>query len=93
MPFKCEYVIPETGVQIEHWQEAELVYNMKTGYVVFTLEGYFNKAAYDNGLQPVITKFYEIPEGSQPQLAAAGKSFLLGYVRALPEFERSEDVT
>lgn len=93
MPFKCEYIIPETGVKIEHWQESELVYNMKKGYVVFTLEGYFNKDSYENGLQPVITKFYEIPEGSQPQLVSAGKAFLLGYVRALPEFERSEDVT
>ena len=92
MPFKCEVVIPETGVTVEHWVESELVYNMKTGIVVFTVEGYFNKAAYDAGKQKVISKFFEIPEGTQPQLAAAGKAFLLGYVRALPEFEGSEDL-
>ena len=66
---------------------------MKSGYVVFTVEGYVNKEAHDSGKQPVLSKFFEIPEGSQPQLAAAGKAFLLGYVRALPIFEGSEDVT
>jgi hypothetical protein len=34
---------------------------------------------------------YDIPEGTQPELAQAGKAFLLGYIRALPEFAGSEN--
>lgn len=92
MPFLCDYTIENNGVAVGYWHEKELVYNMKTGIVVFTIDGYVNKQAYDDGLDPVLSKFYEIPEGTQPQLAAAGNAFLLGYIRSLPEFEGSEDV-
>jgi hypothetical protein len=91
MPFLCDKEIEETGVVVGYWHEAELVYNMKTGVVVFTVEGYVNQDAYEAGKKPLVSKFFEIPEGTQPELAAAGKSFLLGYVRALPDFEGSED--
>jgi len=87
MPFLCDKEIEETGVVVGYWHEAELVYNMKTGIVVFTVEGYVNEEAYSGGKKPVVSKFYEIPEGLQPQLAAAGKAFLLNYVKSLPEFE------
>lgn len=93
MPFLCDVTVEETGVVVGYWQEIELVYNMKSGYVVFTINGYVDQAAYEAGKQPVVSKFFEIPEGTQPELAAAGKAFLLSYVRALPEFEGSEDVT
>jgi hypothetical protein len=91
MPFKCIITNENNGVTIEHWVESELVYNMEKGIVVFTVNGYLSKAAYDAGKQPILSKFFEIPEGTQPELAAAGKAFLLNYVRALPEFTGSED--
>ena len=93
MPFLCDVTVEETGVVVGYWQETELVYNMKSGYVVFTINGYVDQAAYESGKQPVVSKLFEITEGTQPELAAAGKAFLLSYVRALPEFEGSEDVT
>lgn len=93
MPFKFQYTIPETGVVVEHWQESELIYDMEKGIVVFTLKAYVNKEAHQEGKKPVLSRFYEIPEGSNPELAAGGKTFLLNTVRALPEFEGSEDVT
>lgn len=92
MPFLCDVTLEETNVVAGYWHEAELVYNMKSGYVVFTINGYVDQAAYEAGKQPVISKYFEIPEGTQPQLAAAGKAFLLGYVRALPEFDGSQDI-
>lgn len=92
MPFLCNKEIEETGVEVNYWHEAELVYNMKAGTVVFTVEGYVSEEAYAEGKKPIASKFFEIPEGTQPELAAAGKAFLLGYVRALPDFEGSEDV-
>jgi hypothetical protein len=87
MPFLCNKEIEETGVEVNYWHEAELVYNMKTGIVVFTVEGFVNEEAYNEGKKPVVSKFYEIPEGTQPELAAAGKAFLINYVKNLPEFE------
>ncbi|MBK7380558.1 MAG: hypothetical protein IPJ03_16505 [Ignavibacteriales bacterium] len=93
MPFLCDVTVPETGVVVGYWHESELVYNMKVGKVSFTISGYVNEAAYVAGKFPVVSKSFEISEGSQPQLATTGKAFLLGYVRALPEFEGSEDVT
>ena len=33
MPFLCDVTIEETGVVVGYWQETELVYNMKSGYV------------------------------------------------------------
>lgn len=87
MPFTCDFENEETGATVNYWQESELVYNMKTGKVIFTVEGYVDEAAYAAGKKPVLSKFYEIAEGSQPQLAAAGKAFLLNYVKSLPEFE------
>ncbi len=92
MPFLCDVTVPETGVVVGYWHESELVYNMKVGKVSFTISGYVNEAAYVAGKFPVVSKSFEISESSQPQLVAAGKAFVLGYVRALPEFEGSQDI-
>ena len=92
MGFKLSYTIPETGVVGEHWQEMNLSYDMLRGIVIFTIGLWVNKAALDAGKSPIKVEDHPIGEGTQPQLAAAGKAFLLGYVRALPEFAGSEDV-
>jgi hypothetical protein len=93
MAFAKSHTISENGVTGNHWQELNLTYDMKKGIVTFIVGLYVNKAAYDAGKEPILTKFFDIPEGTNPELAAAGRSFLLGYVRALPEFEGSQDVT
>lgn len=92
MPFICNKEIEQTGVQVTYWHEAELVYNMVAGKVVFTIKGYVSKEAYEAGKEAIASKFFEIEEGQNPQLAQAGKAFLLNYVRSLPDFEGSEDI-
>lgn len=92
MGFKLSYTIQETGVVGEHWQEMNLTYDMLKGIVVFTIGLWVNKSALDAGKSPIKVMDFSIPEGTQPQLAAAGKSFLLGHIRALPEFAGSENV-
>lgn len=91
MGFKLSYTIPETGVTGEYWHEMSLVYDMIKGVVTFTIGLWVDKAAFDAKKSPIVTKFYDIPEGTQPQLAGAGKAFLLGFIRALPEFAGSQD--
>ena len=91
MAWKCVHIIEDTGVVAEHWVPMRLEYDMVKGVVVFVVGLWVNKDAFDSAKSPIKQKFYEIPEGSQPQLAAAGKAFLAGYVRALPEMSGSED--
>ena len=92
MGFKLQHTIESTGVVGEYWHESNLAYNMIRGIVVFTIGLWVDKAAFDLGKAPIKVIDFEISEGTQPQLATAGKAFLLGYVRALPEFQESEDV-
>jgi hypothetical protein len=91
MAWKKAYTIEDTGVSGEYWHEMGLMYDMIKGIVVFTYGCWINKTAFDAGKKPIETKWKEIPEGTNPQLATAGKAFLEGYVRALPEFSGSED--
>lgn len=92
MAFTKSYTVQETSIEGNHWQELNLTYDMQKGIVTFIIGLYKDKAAYDAGKQPILTKYYDIPEGTNPELAAGGKAFLLNYVRALPEFEGSQDV-
>jgi hypothetical protein len=91
MGFKLQYVVPETAVVAEHWQEMSLVYDMIQGKVLFQIGLYVDKKAFEEGKQPILTRSFEIEEGTQPQLAAAGKAFLIGYVKSQSEFEGAED--
>lgn len=91
MAWKKSMTDESTGVVYEHWDMILINYQHRSGMSEMIVGAWVNKEAYDAGRDPVRTKSYVIPAGTNPQLATAALAYVSGYVRAQPEFEGSED--
>ena len=80
-----------TGAVAAYWEVIGIQYNHRTQMSVLEVGGWVSQAHYSASKSPLITKFWEIPSGLAPELAAGALAFVSGYARAQPEFEGSEE--
>lgn len=82
----------ETGVNVSYWDTISIFYSKIDSISILVVGGWINQKAHKDGLDPVMTRRYELPSGLAPQLAAGADAFVKAYVKSLPEFEGSHDV-
>lgn len=80
-----------TGAVASYWQVISILYNHRTQKSVLEVGGWVSQAAYSENKSPLMTKYWEIPSGLAPELAAGALAFVEGYARQQPEFEGSEN--
>lgn len=82
---------PNTGATAVYWEVMGIAYNHRTQVSVLEVGGWVSESHYTNNKSPLIVKYWEIPSGLAPELAAGALAFVGGYARAQPEFVNSED--
>lgn len=82
---------PNNGAKALFWEVIGISYNHKKQISVLEVGGWVSEALYNADKAPLIVKFWEIPSGLAPELAAGAITFVTSYARNQPEFEGSED--
>lgn len=93
MAWLKEIVDPNTGATAVFWEVMGISYNHRAQKSVLEVGGWISQEHYNNNKSPLMFKYWEIPSGLAPELAAGAVGFVTGFARAKPEFEESQDVT
>jgi hypothetical protein len=91
MAWKKIITLPNRTV-VEFWELLNVNYNHRSQKSEFIYGGWVDKAAYDDGIDPVIIESLFIDAGEAPELAAGALLFGSIKIRSQEKFEGSEDV-
>lgn len=83
---------PSNGAEASYWEVISINYDHKSQLSMLQIAGWVDGQAYEDGLEPLIVKNWEIPSGLAPQLAAGAIAFITNFAKSQPEFEGSTDV-
>lgn len=77
----------DNGAVATYWEVISVFYSHSEQKSLLMAGGWVDQNAYENNLQPLMIKEWDIPSGAAPDLATGAVAFVSGFAKAQPEFE------
>jgi hypothetical protein len=77
----------DNGAVATYWEVISIYYNHRTQKSILAVGGWVSQSAYENSLEPLMTKSWEIPSGLAPELASGAVTFVSTFAQAQAEFQ------